>query len=441
MNITVENVAACRKKLNIEIPMEDVVREWNATIREFQKYAQIPGFRVGRAPIAILEKRFVKEIGDEVQKKLIPQSFREAVAKEKLDVVSMPQIEEVKFNRNEPLQYKAQVDVAPEFALPEYKGLKIKKTLETIKDEDVESGLKLLAEQQARFEDVTTRPVAFGDFAVISYTGTCDGKPIAEIAASAANLSQNNHFWLIMAKDSFLPGFCDQLNGASIGDKKQIEVDFPADFRIKELSGKKASFAVELQGIREKKLPPMDDALATAYQAKDLAELRQRVRENLTKASDRKSEASLRQQVVDQLKAAVNFDLPETLVQSETYHLATDIVRENHQRGVEDNILREKSKEIFASASQNAQERVKMTFIIHKIAKAEKIEVPEKEVDDLIQAEATHAGKPYERLRSEMLENGSYDSLRERLLSIKIMDFLVSKAAIEEQAAPAPSTP
>jgi trigger factor len=416
----------------IEVPLDEVTREWNGAVKEFQKFAQIPGFRPGRAPAQIVERRFQKEISEEVQRKLIPQSFREAIAKEKLDVVSMPKIEEVKFSRTEPLRFQATVDIAPEFALPEYKGLKVKKPSVELKDEEVESSLKLLAEQQARFEEVKDRELVMGDFAVVSYSGVCEGKPIAQIAASAANISENQNFWLLMAKDSFLPGFCDALAGAKIGEKKQVLVDFPADFRIKELGGKKATYFVDVHGIRERKVPPLNDELAKSYQAESLDDLRKRVKETMLKERERRSEAEVRNQILEQLRKATTFDLPESLVNEEAYHVATDIVRENQQRGVGEEILREKSKEIFDSASQSARDRVRTSFILGRIAKAEKVEVKEEEIMDLVREEAKRTGKSVDSIRQQLQENGGWESLRERLMFGRTLDLLVSHAIVEK---------
>ncbi len=433
MNVTVENVAACRKKLNIEIPADEVAREWKDILKEFQKFTPIPGFRAGHAPIPVLERKYTKEISDEIQRKLIPQSFREAIAKEKLKVVSMPQIGEVKFVRNEPLRFDATVDVAPEFALPTYKGLKVKKKKVEVKDEDVNNALTMLSEQMASFNDIADRGLALGDFAVISYTGVCEGKPIAEIAPSAKPLSENKQFWLLMAKDSFLPGFCEPLVGAKIGDKKEVPASFPKDFRVKELAEKKATYSVEILGLKEKKLPALDDAFAASYKAKDMAELKERIKENMVRERGNQSEHDVRNQIVEQLLKAVSFDLPDSMVQAETQNTMLDIVRENQMRGMGEDAIRGKSKEILDFAQQSAKDKVRASFILSRVASEENVKVKDEELQQEIVQAAERAHKPLREFVQKMQESGEIESIREQMTIARTLDLLVTNAIVESE--------
>jgi trigger factor len=429
VKVTLENVAACRRKLAIEVPAEEVGREWADALKEFQKQVPLPGFRPGRAPIAMLERRYAKDIEDEVRRRLLPQYFREAIAKEKLQVVGAPEVGEVKLAKGAPLTFQVTVDVAPEFEMPTYKGLKVNRRAPAVKDEQVEEALKSLAEQQATFADVEGRPVAMGDFAVVSYSAACDGKPLAEVAPKARALSENKQFWLRMDKESFLPGFCEALVGAAKGDRREIPVEFPADFRIQELGGKKATYSVEVLGLKERKLPPVDEALAKAYQAESLDKLKEQIRKNLQAEAERESEGDVRNQVIDQLLKAAAFDLPETVVAAEAQQTMLDIVRENAARGVAPDALREKGKEIHDFAQKNAKDRVKLNFILSRIADAEKIEVKDEEVEREIEGLARRAGRPLAKFREELAERGSDESLRERMLLSRALDRVVELSA------------
>ncbi len=433
MNVAVESIAACRKKLSIEVPADEVARQWKDALVEFQKYAAIPGFRAGHAPASILEQRFQKEISAEVQRKLIPQSFREAVAKEKLRLVSMPAIEEVKFSKSEPLHFSATIDIEPEFQLPEYKGLKIKKSKVSVKEEDIENAIKILAEQQATFADIKNRGLALGDFAVISYSGVCEGKPIAEIHPSAKPLSENKHFWLLVAKDSFLPGFCEPLLGANVGEKKQVLITFPKDFQIKELSNKKATYFVDILGMKEKKMPPLDDAFATKYHAANMADLKKKIEERLYHDREHQVENEARNQMIDQLLKGTVFDLPESMVNNETRQTMQDIVRENQMRGVGEDKLREKGKEILDSAHQSAKDKVRVSFILNRIAEKEKVEVKNEELQERIRSYAEQAGKPIKEFTQQLETQGEVDSLRQQILIEHTLDLLISHAIVETE--------
>ena len=211
-------------------------------MQEFRKFANIPGFRPGKAPEPMVEKRYGGEIDEELRKRLIPESYREALAEQKLKVVGYPQVESVEYERGRPLVYTAAVDTAPEFPLPEYKGIPLKKKPVVVKDEDIAKTLESLREQQADFVAVEGRALETGDFAVVNYSGVADGKPISELAPEAKGLGENKDFWLLISSESFLPGFCDQLVGANAGEKRQVLVDFPADFPAKTAGGQEGDF-------------------------------------------------------------------------------------------------------------------------------------------------------------------------------------------------------
>lgn len=431
MKVTMENIGPCRRKLAVEVPADEVDREWRDALDEFRKYAQLPGFRAGRVPVAMLERRFAKEITEEVRRRLLPQYFREAIAKEKLQTVGMPDLGAIHLEKGAPFTFQVTVDIAPEFALPAYSGLKVNRRAASVKDEEVEAGILALAEQQATFEEVDARALALGDFAVISYTSACDGKPLAEITPKARALSENAQFWLRMDRDAFLPGFCEALVGAAKGDRRQVLVDFPADFRIPELGGKKATYFVEVLGLKERKLPALDDAFAKSLQIESLDQLKAKVRENLQAAAEERAEAEVREQVVEQLLKAAAFDLPETLVAANIRQTMYNIVRENAARGVEPAELREKGKEIHDFAHKRAEERVKLAYILLGIAKAEKIEVKDDELEREIERLARQAGRPIGKFREEIQERGADESLREQMLTSRALDRVIALASLQ----------
>src|SRR5580698_5332570 len=195
VNVTVENLAPCKKLVRIEIESKDVDAAFDSMIKDFQRQTAVPGFRPGKAPRDMIAKRYEKDIQDEVKKKLIPDAYRKAVDEQKLDVVGYPDIEEIQFGRGQALQFAATVETAPEFQLPEYKGLTAKRETTTVIDEDVERAINLLRERQTNFQTVD-RPVQTGDVAVVNYTGTTNSKPITETAPTAKGLTEQKNFWI-----------------------------------------------------------------------------------------------------------------------------------------------------------------------------------------------------------------------------------------------------
>ena len=436
MAVTVENTAPCRKTLRVEVDAARVAGTRAEIVQEFRKFASLPGFRPGKAPEPMVEKRYGTEIDEELRKRLIPESYREALAEQKLKVVGYPQVESVEYERGRPLVYTAAVDTAPEFPLPEYKSIPLKKKPVAVKDEDISKTLESLREQQADFVPVEGRALRTGDFAVINYSGVSDGKPIGELAPEAKDLGENKDFWLLISSESFLPGFCDQLVGAQAGEKRQALVDFPTDFPQKPLAGRKATFFVDIVAIKEKKLPEVNDEFSKKLGAENVEKLNESIRKSLQAEAEQQQNADLRRQIVDYLLSKVAFDLPDTLVQQETRSIIYDVVRENSLRGATKEQLEEKKNEIFGFASKSAQDRLRTSFILDAIAQAEKIEVEETEVEQRIRQLAQRSRTTPDKLKAQLTEKGGLEEMKEQILVSKTLDFLVANAKIETVAGP-----
>jgi trigger factor len=431
MAVTIEDAAPCRKKLRVEVDAQRVAGTRAEILQEFRKFANIPGFRPGKAPEPMVEKRYAGEIDEELRKRLIPESYREALAEQKLKVVGYPQVEAVEYQPGRPLVYTAAVDIAPEFSLPEYKGIPLKKKLTVIKDEEVTKALESLREQQADFVTVEGRTLRTGDFAVVNYSGVADGKPIGELAPEAKGLGENKDFWLLVSSESFLPGFCDQLLGASAGEKRQVLVDFPPDFPQKPLAGKKATFFVDVVSIKEKKLPELNDDLAKKLGVENMEKLKDTVRKSLVAEADREQSGELRRQIIDYLLGKVAFDLPESLVQQETRSIIYDVVRENSLRGATKEQLEEKKNEIYGFATKSAQDRLRTSFILEAIAQAEQIKVEESEIEQRIVQLAQRARTTPDRLKAQLAERDGLGEIEEQILVGKTLDHLAANAKVE----------
>jgi trigger factor len=432
VNVKVSESGQCRKVLEIEIPADEVSRERAGLIGEFQKYAHIPGFRVGKAPKQMIEQKFSKQIEEELQKKLIPQFYREALAKEKLKPVSYPELSDIQFKQNSPLTFKATVDVAPDFELPSYKDIEVKRQKSDIPEEEIDKALTSIREQQADFAEVSDRALKLGDYAILNYHGTVDGKPIGEISPAAKLLGENKSFWLLMAKDAFVPGFCEQLVGAKIGDKKEVNVEFPEKFFNKDVAGKKARYEVEITGIREKKLPELNDEFAKALQFESVAKLREKIRENLEANFKRQAEGNEKNQIVDFLLKKVKVELPDSLVQAQTRRNVFDLVRENQMRGVSEDDLKGKKEEIFKFANESAKDHVKAQFVLTRIAEKEGIKVEPAELEARIAELAENSKSTPEKLREELESGGGAGMLEEQILVSKTLDFLLANAKFAE---------
>ena len=411
-----------------------------AVTKDFQKQASLPGFRPGKAPRELVAKKYEADIKAEAKRKLIGDAYRKAVDEKKIAVVGYPDIEEIQFGRGQALQFAATIETAPEFQIPDYKGLRVKREAKSVAEADVERAVELLRRQHTKFETVA-REAHPGDIAVVNYTGTCDGKPITDTAPTAKGLTEQKNFWVDIGPEAFLPGFAEQLTGARAGDRRAVSVDFPADFVTKELAGKKGVFEIEVVEIKEKILPPVDDALARLYGAENLEKLRAGVRRDLENELNYSQARSIRTQVIRGLLERVNFDLPESAVAQETRNAVYDIVRQNTKRGATREMIEQQKEQIYSAATYNAKERVKLSFLIQRIADKEELKVSEEEILKRAQSLAALYQIPLEKFLKDLQKRNGVPELYEQILHEKALDLLEKNAVIEDVPAsgsPAP---
>ncbi len=439
VNVTVENLAPCKKLVRVEVESAKVDETFNTVTKDFQKQASLPGFRPGKAPREMVLRKYEKEIGEEVKRKLISDSYRKAVDEQKLDVLGYPDIEEIQFGRGQPLHFAATIETAPEFELPEYKGIPIQREAKSVTEEDVERAISVLREKKTSFKTVD-RPLQTGDIAVVNYAGTCEGKPMTEIAPTAKGLTEQKGFWVEVGGTSFLPGFGEQLMGAKAGDKRNVVIDFPADFMTKELAGKKGVYDVEIIEVKEKVLPAIDEAFAKSFEAESVEKLREGVRRDLENELKFKLSRDARNQIVRSLVNRVNFELPETAVARETRNVVYDLVQENAKRGIPRAAIEQHKDQIYTAATQNAKERVKVAFLMQKIAEKEDIKVSQEEIGQRIYHLAGLYQIPPEKFAKDLQQRNGMIEIYDQIMNEKVLEFLEKNATIQEvQPGPPPA--
>lgn len=439
MKVEVENQPQGLSTLRIELPPEEVRKEWDAIASNYSRYARIPGYRPGKAPRQVIEKKFRKEIQDELTKALVSKSYREAIAEKQLRVISLTDVGDVEFGEDRSMRFRATVVTAPEFELPDYKNIPVQLPAATVTEAEINAALERLRDQSADFIDVAGRSLATGDFAVIDFTGAIDGVPISEIVPEASkNLHGGKKFWLHLLPENFLPKFCEQIVGMNAGDTRSVQVVFPEDFPVQELAGKKADYAVTLNEIKEKVLPALDDAFAAKLMPdKTLADLRHTVEHNLEHEKEHEIERVKESQIVKFLQEHVSFDLPPSLLQNETRRALNELVHRNRERGIPDEMLKGKEKELIEGAGSLAAHRLKSNFILHRIAEREKIEVTKEELDERIRELAAQYNISVDKMKKELEENDRLNGVAEELLLGKTLDFLKSNVSVETISEPA----
>jgi len=433
MNVQVEPLPNCLATLKVELPAEAVNAARENITRDYTAHAKLPGYRPGKAPRAVVERKFQKEIREELERKLLSESTRAAITEKNLRVLQVQNVEDVEFSPDQSLHFTATLVTAPDFELPEYKKIPVTVPAEEITDAEVDEAIENLRDQAATFDDIVGRGLEMGDFAVIDYNGTIDGKPVSELHPKAGKpLTENRGFWVKMTAESFLPGFCEALVGAVLEETRHFDLTVPADFALQEMGGTTIHYEVTIKGLKSKKLPEVDDAFASSIiEGKTLAEVREIAKKELGRQKKDNIDSGKRDQIMGFLVSKVECELPQNYVAGETRRVLQDIVQQEQGRGVSEEALKQEEKQLVEVAARSAKDRLKGKFILQRIAEMEKITVSSSEIRARIAAMSARYNMTPEKLTRELEKRDAVDRVAEEILSSKVIDFLVANAEVK----------
>jgi trigger factor len=432
MKVDIEKSDGCRRVLAIAVPAETVRSDYDAIIGLFAKEVKISGFRPGRAPVELVEKRYSKQIIQETKDRLIPRFYHEALEQQSIEPVAVIDVQDVEFKRDEGLRFKVTVDVAPEFKLPKYKKISLKREKTDVDDADVDRTLKEICERFARFDDVDDKPVASGDLVQIDYDAVSDGVSLAEMADDCRDVGSGKDFWVPTGESEFVPGMNAALEGAAIGDTLTVDVVFPEDYHVAAVAGKTAVYTVVVKGIRTRVLPELDEEFLKRFDVESEDALRTRIRQDLEEAAEARETGRLKDDVSRFLLDKTGMDLPEAIVERETAALVRDMLTRVAQQGGSREMLEQHRDEIFGSASQSARDRVKLSYIVDRIGEDEEITVTDEDVEQRLLVMSQRYGMPPERIRPELeKQDEGLQNLRTEIRGDKVMDFLLENAKIK----------
>ncbi len=443
MNVEFEALPNCLATLKISVSPDAVTKTMGEVTSNYTKYAKLPGFRPGKAPRSVVEKKFSKEIREEVTKQVLSDACREAIKDKGLRVLSLSEVEDVVWGDDQSLNFRATLILHPQFDLPDYKGIPVTVPTAEVTEAEIDEAIENLRDQQADFPDVEpARPAAMEDFVVVDYEGVIDGTPVHEKFPKAGNpLSHNADFWIKMTDEAFFPGFCAQLVGANIGDTREFDIEVPADFPVEGMPGTKIHYKVTLKGLKTRTLPELNDAFAASIaEGKSLNELRIMAREELQRQKHTNVDTAKRNGVMSALLSKVECELPTAMVRNQTQSILQEIVRENQTRGVAEEVIKEHEKDLVGSAAQSARDRIKGTFILIRIAEQEKIQVTENELRGRINSLARKYQMPFEKMLKELQKRNALDQISEEILTAKTLEFVAKEATVSMSSeAPKPA--
>lgn len=436
MNVVVESQPNCLVTLQVELPSDQVSKEWTNVTRDFQRQARIPGYRPGKAPQALVESRFAKDIKEQLTSKLLRESLNEAIREKNLRVLSVSQVDDVEIGEDRTMRYRATVLTEPEFDLPDYSSIPADITKEDVTDESVQRWMDQLREPHATYTPVEGRSLAMGDYAVLTYAASLDGKPLAEaVPDSPAQLQGRRNAWILMDETSLLPGFCQAIVGMNVNEEKTISLELPADFTLSSLAGKKLEYAVSLHAINTKVLPEFDDALAEKIEAGTTADqLEKKVRDRLADLAEVHFLNTKRQAAVRYLLDRVDCELPAPVVEKEMGSILREIVRDNQVRGISDDEIRKHQDELIGAAQQGAKDRVRGNFLLLRVAEKEKLNVTEEDVTRRVIEMAARYEIPVGKLVKDLERRNGFGPLREQILIGKALDLLAVNVRVRESS-------
>ncbi|MBE4908184.1 trigger factor [Bacillus luteolus] len=424
MSVKWEKLEGNQGVLTIEVDADKVTQGLDEAFKKVVKQVNVPGFRKGKMPRSMFEKKFgVESLYQDALDILLPDAYASAVEEAGIDPVDRPEIDIEQIEKGKSLIFTAKVTVKPEVKLGEYKGLEVEKIDPTVTDEDVDNELKSLQERHAELVVKEEGTVENGNTVVMDFEGFVDGEAFE--GGKAENYS------LEVGSGQFIPGFEDQLVGLETGAEKDVEVNFPEEYHAENLAGKPAVFKVKIHEIKAKELPALDDEFAkdADEEVETLAELKTKTRERLESTKKTEAENHLRDTVIEKAAENAEVDVPEAMVNTELDRMLKEFEQRLQMQGMnldlyyqfsgqDENALRGQMKE-------DAGKRVRINLTLEAITKAENIEVSEEEVNAELEKMAEMYSTPVESIK-QML--GGLDGIKEDLKFRKAIDLLVENS-------------
>jgi trigger factor len=408
----------CKRSLEIEIPLEDVEKAKERVTNSIKGRVRLPGFRPGKAPLTMIQSRFEDEIRKEVLEMLVPQAFRDRVAKEELKVVGTPDVTDLKFEAGQPIRFKAAFEVAPDFELAAYHGIPVKYEEPTVTDEEIEKRLESMREGKADYANLDPRPIESGDYVLVH---------LKSLEGLAEPIDQDVQ--IQVGGEDTLPGFNEALIGASPEEVKEVEIQYPEDYAQERLAGKTVRFELTPKFVRKKELPALDDEFARDlgdYQT--LAELREAVHKSIFHEKQYVAQQEAKEELIDKLVQANDFAIPEAYVDRQIENQVRMQLSNLAGRGVDPNTIKLDWAKVKESQRDKAVRNVRASLLLEKIAEKEGIGATKDEVDREVQRVAKQQREPVAVARARLEKEGALGRIAGHIQTEKTLHFLFEQA-------------
>ncbi|MFN7926016.1 MAG: trigger factor [Bryobacteraceae bacterium] len=409
--------ATCKRTLEFHVPAAEVAAEASRVLTELQKKVNLPGFRPGKVPVAVIKNKFPDAVRQEIMDSLIPKVFTERARKEDLKVIDgSPKVTDAHFHDGQDLHFKVDFEVSPEFDLGEYKGLTTPYEEPAVSDEDVEKRLDLVREEKADYVNIDPRPLENGDYAAVALRSIAglEGKPM-----------ESNDMILHIGSDDTLPEFSAALPGLSPGDEKDIEVAYPENYGHERLAGKKVTFHVTVKAVRRKEIPEAnDDFAADMGDFKSIEEYRQEIRRTLVREREYVAQQNAKGHLIDELVKGHEFPVPQAYVDRQIEMNLEGKLRELAGQGIDPRQLKIDWEAVRSAQGEQATKDVKASLILGKIAERESLYATNDEVDRELNRMARQLREPVAAVRMKFEKDGTLGRIANRISTEKVLNHL-----------------
>ena len=437
MDIKIEDINATRKAATVTVPASVIEEQQNKLIGDFAAHARVAGFRPGKAPASIVRQKFGKEIASELAEAVRREAFSAVREDKNIDLYALADVNEPEIVAGQPVEIRFEIDVVPAFEIPEYKGIEVSKSDLDVSEDEINEMIKNLRSQRAEFNKVE-KAAEKGDYVKLSYEAKIDGKPLAEVAPDAALYGKQTNTWEEAGADetfgATVKEIVSALVGMKAGDKREITATFPEDFSAESLRGKTAVYSVEIAEVRERVLPELNEEFFKSLHVKDEEDLRKQVREGLETRKKNTATSKKREELINALNEKVDFELPETAVERESYNIFVEFANMQLRQGVKAEDIEAQRDELMKITKEAAKTRVKTQLLLRAIAKKEDVKVERDDIMKRVSQEAYMSGQPADKFIKELTKDRArMAELESNILFNKALDIVVA-ASVEKQA-------
>lgn len=430
MNLELKDAGTARKIAVVTFDAKEIQSKESEACREIGRLANIPGFRKGKAPPAIIRKKYSKELKDELTRKVSTEAYESVLDSKEIKVYSILKVDAGDFSAGSGVSVEVTIDLEPEFEIPDYEKFEVTVNPTEVSDDEIETEINALRDQRASFDEVD-REVISGDFIKCSYEGKLDGKSVAEILPDKPMFGKQTNTWEEAGQPKGLgvDAIAEALVGMKKGDTKKIDATFKDDFDIAPLADQTVSYEIEVHEVREKKAPALDESFFKSVKVENLEELKDRVLTDLEERKKREVQNSKRSQVTQKILELPEFPLPQQAVDDESNSIFQSRAQRAIQQGAKHEEIESQKDELWSEAKKQGEARVKLTLILGKIAEKEKVEITNEDLARAATQEAMMMRKdPTAYIKELSKDRRQLHRLRQDILHDKTLDLVAGKA-------------